>query len=248
MLQGAGAAESPWYVPPALGGNRRYSRHSRIGVVAAGTVAAALTLSLAACGEESSSDANEASGNYPVKVVTAEFPAKQQLGETTLLRLGVRNTGAKTLPALTVTISVGGKEGRNSSLPFGYRDPEAGLAQPDRPIWVLSARYPKANGSSERAGAETASPKTFDFGPLKPGATTEAVWKLNAVRAGNYRLFYEIGAGLNGTAKAEIPTPGDTGTEAGGSFGAQISDVPPEVEVTDNGEVVEINGKMDKRK
>lgn len=227
-----------------MGGDRRHRRHSRIAAAAAGAVAAALTLSLAACGEESSSDANEAAGNYPVKVVTAEFPTKQRLGETTLLRLGVRNTGHKTLPALTVTISVGGKEGRNSMLPFGYRDPQVGLAQPDRPIWALSAHYPKANGSSERAGAETSSPKTFDFGPLKPGATTKAVWKLSAVKAGNYTLFYEIGAGLGGTEKAEAAAD----TEAGGSFSTQISDVPPEVEVKDNGEVVEIDGKMDKRK
>jgi hypothetical protein len=227
-----------------LGGDRRYGRHSRIAAAAAGTLAAALALSLAACGEESSSDANEAAGTYPVKVVTAEFPTRQQLGETTLLRLGVRNTGRKTVPALTVTISAGGKEGRNSMLPFGYRDPQEGLAQPDRPIWALAANYPKANGSSERAGAETASPKTFDFGPLKPGKTTEAVWKLSAVRAGSYTLFYEIGAGLGGTEKAEAAA----GTEAGGSFSTKISDVPPEVEVTDNGEVVEIEGKTDKRR
>ncbi len=217
-----------------MGGNRRYGWHSRIGAAAASVIAAALTLSLAACGGESSSDANEAAGKYPVKVVTAEFPTKQRLGETTLLRLGVRNTGHKALPALTVTISVGGKEGRNSALPFGYRDPESGLAQPDRPIWALSARYPKANGSSERAGAETSSPKTFDFGPLKPGATTEAVWKLSAVKVGSYELFYEIGAGLGGTEKAQ--TAG--GAEAGGSFATTIDSVPPNTVVTDSGEVV----------
>jgi hypothetical protein len=219
------------------GGNRRYGRHSRLGAVAAGAIAAALSLSFAACGgEESSSDANEAAGAYPVKVVTAEFPAKQRLGETTLLRIGVRNTGRKALPALTVTISVGGKEGRESALPFGYRDPEQGLAQPDRPVWALSAEYPKANGSSERAGAETSNPKTFDFGPLKPGATTEAVWKLSAVKTGNYEILYEIDAGLSGTAKAETAPE----TQAGGSFTAQITDVPPETEVKDNGEVVEV--------
>jgi hypothetical protein len=206
-------------------------------------VAAALALSLAACGEESSSDANEAAGKYPVKIVTAKFPAKQRLGETTLLRLGVRNSGDRILPALTVTISVGGREGRNSSLPFGYRDPEPGLAQPDRPVWALAARYPRANGSSKRAGAETASPKTFDFGPLKPGATTEAVWKLSAVKTGDYKLFFEVGAGLGGTEKAQTTA----GTEAGGSFTAKITDVPPETEVKDNGEVVEI-GKTDSGK
>ncbi len=151
----------------------------------------------------------------------------------------MRNTGHKSLPSLTVTISVGGKEGRDSTLPFGYRDPAPGLAQPDRPVWALSARYPKANGSTETAGAETASPKTFSFGPLKPGKTTEAVWKLNAVKSGKYDLFYEVGAGLSGDAKAETAP----GTEAGGSFTAEISTVPPETEVKDNGEVVEIEGK-----
>jgi hypothetical protein len=211
--------------------------------MAAAVIAVALALSLAACcgGDESSSDANETAGTYPVEVVTAEFPAKQRLGETTLLRLGVRNTGRRALPALTVTISTGGEEGRDSSLPFGYRDPQPGIAQPDRPVWALSAGYPRANGSSEPAGAETASPKTFDFGPLKPGATTEAVWKLSAVKTGSYKLFYEIAGGLGGTAKAETAP----GTQAGGSFVTRITEVPPETEVTDNGEVVEIDGKTD---
>jgi hypothetical protein len=222
------------------GGNRRHDRRSRRNALAAVVAAGLLTVSIAACGgSESSSDSNEAAGKYPVKVVAAEFPAEQRLGETTLLRLGVRNTGKKALPALTVTISVGGKEGHDSSLPFGYRDPSPGIAQPDRPIWALSARYPKANGSSETAGAETASLKTFDFGPLQPGKTTEAIWKLSAVKAGNYHLFYEIGAGLDGAAVAETAP----GTQAGGSFTAQIVDVPPETEVKDNGEVVEIERK-----
>lgn len=203
----------------------------------------ALALCLAACGE-SSSDSNEPSGAYPVKVVMAEFPAEQRLGETTLLRLGVRNTGHKTLPSLTVSISVGGKEGRDSALPFGYRDPAAGISQPDRPVWALASGYPKTNGSTESAGGETAEAKTFAFGPLKPGATTEAVWKLSAVKAGSYKLFYEIGAGLTDETKAQTAN----GTEAGGSFAVEVSEVPPEVEVKDNGEVVEIGGKADSGK
>ncbi len=191
-----------------------------------------LAVSLAACGGgESSADE---SGTYSVKVTKAEFPARQRVGETTTMRLGVRNTGKKAVPALTVTISVGGKEGRDSSLPFGYRDPSPGIAQPDRPIWALAARYPRVDGSTEPAGAETASLKTFDFGPLKAGATTEAVWKLSAVKTGSYKLFYEIGAGLTGGAKAET----DNGAEAGGSFAVHITEVPPEVVVTDSGEVV----------
>lgn len=194
-----------------------------------------LTLSIAACGsEESSSGGDEAAGAYPVRILSAEFPAKQRLGETTLLRLEVRNSGRKAIPALTVTISVGGEEGRNSSLPFGYRDPSPGIAQPDRPVWALSAGYPKMNGSSERAGAETSSPKTFAFGRLEPGASVDAVWKLSAVRTGRYEVFYEIGAGLAGMAKAETAP----GTVAGGSFTTQITEMTPETVVTDSGEVI----------
>jgi hypothetical protein len=198
-------------------------------------IAAALALFLVACGdEESSSGANEAAGNYRVKVVTAEFPAKQRLGETTLLRLGVKNTGDEALPSLTVTISVGDKEGHASALPFGYRDPSPELAQPDRPVWALAANYPRLNGSAERAGAETSSPKTFAFGPLKPGATAEAVWKLSAVRTGDYEVLYGIGGGLGGAAKAEAAP----NTQAGGSFTTTITEVPPDTVVTDSGEVV----------
>jgi len=218
------------------GGNRRDRWRSRLGAAATGAVGVALALSIFACGGESSSDSNEAAGTYPVKVVTAEFPAKQRLGQTSLMRIGVRNPGSRTLPALTVTISIAGKEGQTSSLPFGFRDPEPGLAQPDRPVWVLSARYPKLAGSSAPAGAETSSKKTFDFGPLKPGATTEAVWKLSAVRTGRYTVLYEVGAGLSSEAKARTPA----GTEPGGTFGARITKVPPNTEVTDSGAVVEI--------
>lgn len=218
-----------------MGGYRRYGQRSRRRALAASVAAGLLTVSIAACGGgESSSGANETAGTYRVKVVTAEFPAKQRLGETTLLRLGVKNTGDKTLPALTVTISVGGEEGRNSALPFGYRDPSSEIAQPDRPIWALAAGYPKLNGSPERAGAETSSPKTFAFGPLKPGATTEAVWKLSAVRTGDYAIHYGIGGGLGGAAKAEA----SPGTQAGGSFTTTITEVTPDTVVTDSGEVV----------
>jgi len=227
----------PCYVPAALGGLRTPPRRSRRQALAAGVLAGALAASVAACGgSESSSNSSEAEASLPVRIVTAEFPTEQRLGETTLLRLDVRNTGEKAIPALTVTISVGGEEGRDSALPFGYRDPQPGIAQPDRPVWALAADYPKLNGSSERAGAETASPKTFDFGPLNAGATAEAVWKLSAVRTGRYEVFYEVGGGLGGKAKAETAP----GTAAGGSFVTRISEETPDTEVTDSGEVVEV--------
>jgi uncharacterized cupredoxin-like copper-binding protein len=203
--------------------------------VIAAVLAAALALSVAACGSESSSDANEASGTFPVKVTEATFPTSQQLGQTSLMRLGVRNTGKKTLPALTVNVSVGGEEGQNSTLPFAIRDPQPELAQPDRPIWVLAAHYPKLAGSSAPGGAETSNQKTYDFGPLKPGKTAELVWKLSAVRAGHYNLLYAIDAGLGNQVKAET----GNGVKPGGSFSVQISSARLDKEVTGSGEVVD---------
>ncbi len=220
---------------PVLGGKRKQGRRFRVGAAA---VVAIVSLSAAACGDDDSSSTSEASreanAHYEVKVVEAKFPTSQRLGQTTLLRLGVRNTGKKTIPSLTMTVSVGGREGRGSSLPFGIRSSEPGLSQPDRPVWVLSEKYPKLDGSEESAGAENASRKTFAFGPLKAGETSEAVWKLSATRTGTYRLLYAIGAG--GPAKVETAN----GAKPGGSFTVRIDETPPETIVTDSGEVVEV--------
>lgn len=205
--------------------------------------ALALAALLSACGE-SSSDANEGSGTYQVKVTEASFPTKQRLGETSWLQLGIRNTGEKTVPALSVTITIAGPEGRDSSLPFGIHDPQEGLAQADRPVWVLAHSYPRLAGSDEPGGAGTSNRKTFAFGPLKPGETTAAVWKLSAVKAGEYTLVYRVDAGLSGSVKAE--TSG--GVAPGGSFVTEISAETPETEVTDDGRIVEIPARRHVRR
>ncbi len=198
-------------------------------------LAATLALAIAACGGESSSDSNEPEGTYRVRVADASFPAEQQLGQTYLLKLGVRNTGDKTIPALTVNISIKGEEGEGSTLPFGIHDQQPELAQPDRPVWVLAEHYPKFEGSSAAGGAGTSNPKTFDFGSLKKGATASLVWKVSAVKTGHYTLLYAIDAGLSGAAKAE--TGGDL--KPGGSFAVEISSAERNTEVNDRGEVVD---------
>lgn len=190
---------------------------------------------LVACGEESS-DSNEKAGTYRVDVVGASFPAKQRLGQTSLMRLAIRNTGDEPVPTLTVTISIGGKQGADSSLPFAINNGQPDLAQGDRPVWVLSATYPRFAGSSEPGGASTSNKKTFAFGPLKPGATATAIWKLSAVKAGDWTVAYRVGAGLGEQVKAETASGG----QPGGTFVAEISSELPETEVTDDGEVVEI--------
>jgi hypothetical protein len=218
-----------------LGGHAtEVSRQRHRGAVVA-VLATLIALSIAACGDEPSSDANEAEGTYRVQVTGASFPTKQQLGQTYLLKLGVRNTGDKTIPALTVNASIKGEEGEGSTLPFGIHDPQPELAQPDRPVWVLAEHYPKFVGSSANGGAATSNPKTFDFGPLKKDATANVVWKLSAVRAGSYTLVYGIEAGLSDKTKAET----GSGVAPGGSISVKISSAERDTEVTDSGEVVE---------
>jgi hypothetical protein len=217
-----------------LGGHaRQVSRHRHRAAVAA-VLTALLALSLAACGG-SSSDANETEGTYRVKVTGANFPTEQHLGQTYLLNLGIRNTGDKKIPALTVNVSIKGKEGEGSTLPFGIRDPQPELAQPDRPVWVLAAHYPKFVGSSANGGAETSNPKTFDFGPLKKNASADVVWKLSAVKPGTYTVIYAVEAGLSDATKAET----GSGVTPGGSFTVKISSAERNTEVNDSGEVVE---------
>lgn len=213
----------------------RHVRRTRLRAAATGLTAVAVAALLAACGE-SSSDSNERAGTYRVDVVGASFPAEQRLGQTSLMRLAIRNTGEETVPTLTVTIGINGKAGAASSLPFAVHDAQPGLAQGDRPVWVLSETYPRFAGSSDPGGASTSNKKTFAFGPLEPGATATAIWKLSAVKAGDWTVAYRVGAGLGEQVKAE--TAG--GGEPGGTFVTEITSELPETEVTDDGEVVEI--------
>jgi hypothetical protein len=220
-----------------LRGTGRQSRHARLQAIATGLAALAVAALLGACGGgDSSADSDEPTGTFQVKVTEAKFPTLQRLGQTSLLQLEIRNTGDRTVPGLNVTFTVAGKRGESSSLPFGINDPQPELAQPDRPVWVLAARYPRLSGSTRPGGASTASRKTFSFGTLKPGKSVKAVWKLSAVRAGKFDLLYRIDAGLSGGAKAET----EGGVAPGGSFATEITDRLPETEVTDSGEIVEI--------
>jgi hypothetical protein len=191
---------------------------------------------LGACGGEESTAAEEPSGTFHLKVTEAEFPSLQRLGQTSLLKLGIRNTGKRTTPTLLVSFTIAGERGESSPLPFGVEDPQPELAQPERPVWVLASTYPRLQGSADPGGTSTSNPKTFSFGPLEPGETTRAVWKLSAVRAGQFDLIYSIAAGLRGNAKART----EGGVAPGGTFSTEITERLPETEVRDSGEIVEI--------
>ena len=72
-------------------------------------------------------------------------------------------------PRSTVTVSIAGKAGQTSSLPFGDPRPPA-RPRPARPPGLGPGRSTIRNSPAPRApgGATTSNQKTFDFGPLKP--------------------------------------------------------------------------------
>lgn len=173
-----------------------------------------------------------------MEIVTSEFPTRQRLADAAFLRLGVENSGDEAVPEAAITIEIAGEQGENSIRPFSIRGPQEDLAAPDRPVWILENDYPRLVGEEINAGAQTANEKTFAFGSLDPGESVEAVWKVTPVKSGDFTLTYEVDAGLQGKAKAKTPDGG----KPRGSFVVEISDVPPQTRVTDDGRVVEIEG------
>ena len=136
---------------------------------------------------------------------------------------------------MAITISAD----KDAIRPFSIRDPQPNLAAPDRPIWILDNNWPRLVGASSAFVPPTANEKTYDFGQLNPGQTTEAAWKLVPVRPGSYRLSYGVDAGLNGKARAVTAD----GSKPTGSFVVEISSQPPKTAVNGSA-MVEIQGGL----
>jgi hypothetical protein len=218
-------------------GNRR--RGSLLAAV--GTCVAALALSACGGGGERQ-DADEPEGEFAVAVTDAQFPNRQRLAETTDLELGVENTGNEQIPNLAVTIYLddgGGavSSGSGGQGSFSIRTEQPGLANPNRPVWILENKYPRLAGEEAPLGSSpgtTAQTNTFAFGPMAPGETREMVWRLTAVRGGTYTVNYEIAAGLQGKAEA-VTADGSTPE---GKFVVTISTKPPSATIDDQGNVI----------
>ncbi len=201
-------------------------------------ILAAAAVALSACGSGQSQDANEPAGDYQVKVTRSQFPTKQRLAETSNLVLGVKNTGDKPLPELAFTIYTGKGNADGS---FNYRSDQPGLANPNRPVWVLENKYPRELGTPPPKGISPgfrAQTNTFGFGPLDPGQEKDIVWKVTPVEAGTWNLHYQVAAGLDGKAKAVTAT----GTPVKGEFVVKITDRPPKARVNNAGKVVTSGG------
>jgi hypothetical protein len=159
-----------------------------------------LAVGLPACGSKERQDKGEESGTWKVQVVSASFPGKQILADTTELQIKVKNVDSRPLPNLAVTVDG-----------FDRREEDKQFAEPKRPIWVIEK--PPENST-------TAFTNTWAVGGVPAGETRTLKWKVTAVRAGTYSLRFRVAAGLNGKAKAEL----SDGEPAAGSFVAQVSD------------------------
>jgi hypothetical protein len=217
----------------ALGENGKTTRRRRWRRIGAKFATGLGVLTLAACGGGGErQDADEPEGEFPVDVVTANFPNRQRLAEVTDLRLGVRNTGDETIPDLAVTIFI--EDGADG--PFSIRLEDPALANPNRPVWVLEDKYPRLAGEGRPLGsspAEIAATNTFAFGSLDPGDRREMIWRVTPVRGGTYTVNYEIAAGLHGKAQAVTAD----GSQPSGEFVVTISTKPPQARVNDEGKV-----------
>jgi hypothetical protein len=190
-------------------------------------------LALAGCGGGTRQDENEPSGNFPVEVVKASFPQKQQLAKSSNLVVTVRNAGRETIPNIGVTLD--GLDRRTTSPDVA--DPSG------RPVFAINgvrvkiAGFPEAKDAAPR-GCDTAYVNTWACGPLKPNQVKTFQWSVTAVHAGDYRITWRVNAGLDGKAKA-VAQGG--GPQPRGAFSGTISNRAPTVRVADDGHTI-VNG------
>jgi hypothetical protein len=196
-----------------LGARRLPARGARRARLVA--VASACALAIAGCGG-AKQDAQEPNATYTVALTRASFPAKQAITVT--------NKAAKALPDVAVTVD---------SLTYRATKPPK-LADPERPTWIVydgPGAVAKPSVESEEitraGGGETANSHTWALGRLAPGASKTFDWKLLPVVSGVKSIHYEVAAGLNGKAKAELAGGG----RAAGTFVVHVAPAPPNVHV-----------------
>jgi hypothetical protein len=170
--------------------------------VTAGALAIGLA-ALAGCGGEERQDADEPRGTFRVQVLDASFPERQRLAQQEEMTIRVRNAGGEAVPNVAVTVDS-----------FSFRSQQAGLADPERPNFIVDAA-PR--------GGTTAYAGTWALGRLAPGQTRDFTWRVTAVRPGTHTIRWRVAAGLDGKARAV----GTDGRQPAGQFDVRVSDRPP---------------------
>ena len=186
------------------------------------------SLGLAACGGSSNgSNQSTASGLYPVDLPVQSFPTVQHVGKATALRLAVRNTGAKAIPDVTVTLTTG--NAGTAAPPFAEIDPQKGLAQHWRQVWLLDLG--PVNG-------ETVTSNSWSLGNLDPGQTANFTWHVHPLITGRHVINWRIAPAMLGGDAVFA-----SGVAAQGSLQTVISGKAPSATVRKNGTVAKSYAK-----
>jgi hypothetical protein len=182
----------------------------------------AVVAGAAGCGG-SRQDADEPSGEFTLSVLKASFPEKQSTAQQSTMRLQVRNTDDRQLPNVAVTIETAPGVKGAAPTAFGQAGDDTRLADANSPVWIVD-RGPE--------GGDSAYTNTWSFGPMFPGETKDFVWRLTAVKPGDYTLRYSVSPGLAGKAKLA------KGQKSSGTLHVTISNEPVPAHVNGKGEVV----------
>jgi hypothetical protein len=183
-------------------------------------------------------DKDEPEGNFPVSVEEATFPLKQDLAQTSTMKIVVRNAGDREIPNIAVTVQCGDtKDGQNGS--FDRQIASAAQADKNRPNFVVD-RIPGADRPASRQRLDplersTAYVNTYTLGKLAPNRTATFEWTVTAVRAGDFRSCYRVATGLDGKAKA-VAASGSLPIQE--EWNGVVDNEAPRTGVADDGETV----------
>jgi hypothetical protein len=212
----------------------------------------------AGCGGGERQDKDEPEGDFPVEVVSAEFPDEQKLAKDSKMEIVVRNAGDDEIPVISVTVECPGQERDESDDAersagsggspsgsgsqgggFNYRTTFPGVADPSRPQFVVNTiptRTPREydRGRLDPLERSSAYVSTFPLGKLAPNREATFTWDVTAVRSGPYKICWRVNAGLDGKAKAKP----FQGTPINGEFTGTVSDEAPDARIADDGRTV----------
>ena len=191
---------------------------------------------MSGCGGGQQQDAKEPKGNFPLRVLSASFPAKQNLAKTSNMQIVVENAGRRTVPNVNVTVKCGSKIGGS----FSTATQDVDVADPRRPQFVVNTiptATPRHAPPLDPAPLERSSAfvDTYPLGALAPGRQATFRWNVTAVKAGPYSLCWRIQAGLFGKARA-VRAAGSRPLR--GVFRGKISNKAPKATIAANGHTV----------
>jgi hypothetical protein len=202
--------------------------NGRGSILRGGTAAAAVAaLAFAGCGgDDARQDADVPEATYTVAEPDVSFPRRQELSADAVMTIAVRNTGDEEIPNLAATIEAG-RDGTQAAA-FGTLNAQKGLASRSRPVWIV-----------DEGLGQTAFANTWAIGPVAPGETGTFRWRVSSTRGGRWRVVWRLAGGLGNRAKVVL----EDGEPARGVVDVDVSTLPGQARVDENGDVVRVSGR-----